>query len=159
IATVPAKVTVPKGQTSAIANWNGVTVGESLIFATAGSITLAASPTVVDKVRVTIVYGSSAVAKGGPTTIAVGLNMYTPTAVTVMLSSSSAGGASVPASVTIPPWSQRQAVSCNAIASGRTTLTATIAGSSVSQSLIVVDKAQLSPSNTSYALEVGGVIN
>ncbi|HEX8108645.1 MAG TPA: hypothetical protein VF516_13015, partial [Kofleriaceae bacterium] len=155
IATVPDHVTVSAGASSAEIQYTSVAPGTAIFHATAGSDSVTTTAAVVDAMRVT---------PPSATTLEVGahgilleqLNITVPDAITVPLSSSQTSIATVDDSVAISKFSSSGLAQITAVSPGASIISASFSGQQASQTITVVDKAQISQVSGTSLFEVGG---
>jgi hypothetical protein len=164
VATAPASITVPAGQTTANFTLTGVAVGSTSIGATASGYQAASMPATVDAVTISI--GSPAVSSISlpaeiTNTYAVTLSRPAPAGgVVVGLSTGDASKAIVsPSSITIPEGQTSGGVvlaTVNAVAKGTTTLVASAPGLNAANiNVTITSKARINFSTSAITVGKG----
>ena len=130
IVTVPASVTILASQTSATFQVTGVGVGSATITGTLpadlGSGTASAQVTVTGIPTFQLTPGTLSIGVGATGSLTATLGASQPAAVTVALSSSATGVATVPASVSVAAGSTTATFQVTGVAAGDATITATL---------------------------------
>ncbi len=155
IATIADHVTVPAGAVTADIDFQGVAPGEVVFEAVAGTDSQSTATNVVDMLRVNPP-GSVTLEVGAHGIIGVGVNIRVPDAVQVSLASSQTGVATVDGSVTIPQFSADSIAQVTAVAPGASIITASLNGYQATQTVTVVDKAQITNVYATQLMEAGG---
>ncbi len=158
VATVPGKVTAPKGATIADFPYDAKALGTAVLFATYDGATANAALNVVDKISIAGFGSSEAVEAGGTAAPYLALNINPPTPTTVTLTSDAPAIATVLPSVTFTPFLGGYATALvNAISPGQTSLHAKLGDSTANSTISVVAKAKLRQVNASPSfIEAGG---
>ncbi|MGE5187170.1 MAG: beta strand repeat-containing protein [Acidobacteriota bacterium] len=155
IATIADKVTVPAGAVSADVDFQGVAPGEVVFEAVAGTDSQSTATNVVDMLRVNPP-GSTTLEVGAHGILGVGVNIRVPDAVQVSLASSQTSVATVDGTVTIPQFSESSIAQVTAVAPGASIITASLNGYQATQTVTVVDKAQITNAYATNLMEAGG---
>jgi hypothetical protein len=137
-ATVPASVTIPAGVTSVNVPVTSLAPGSTTISGTIGSTTKTSALVVTAGSYLTYVGVPSRMLAGYPTDYSVQVDSAAPVDQVVTLTSSNPSAATVPAQVVIPAGSTSVNYTLSPIASGKTTITATLGATSLSGNVVVV---------------------
>jgi len=151
IASIPASVTVPAGQTSASFQVAGVTPGTAQVTASLNGTSKLATVSVTSPPPTVKNFDISQLAlpKGRSGTLKIFLTSAPAANTSVTLVSAPAGVAGVPASVLVPAGALSADIPVQALALGTATVTASLGGGSTSTSVVVgapvLDNIVISP--------------
>ena len=154
VATLPASVTVLAGGLSADVQFTAVAAGTSALSATSGMESQTAAVQVVDAILVYPSY-TAPMEVGAVTTAGVDINIRVAAPLQVMLTSSNTSIAKVDAMVTIPSFQQFTQAQVTGVAAGNATLTVSADGYLSTNTVTVVEKAQLTQIYTNGVMPPG----
>lgn len=155
IATVDDSVAISKFSSSGLAQITAVSPGASIITASFGGQQASQAITVVDKARISQVFGTSLFEVGGHGTAQVSLTAQLASAAQLTVSPSDASVVGVPRSSTIAPGSSFASLDLQGTAVGSTNLVFSLNDSTATLPIMVVGKAQLENVFVNSAAAVG----